>query len=273
MYRYTYPIIGSNSNLPFYLTGIGIADPEYHVNRMDGLISHQILFVDSGEGILKVDGKQFDLKRGSLFYLSPKIPHEYYSENGSLKTCWIVFRGGCLAEIMAGLGFEDYNVVQTQCLNFISSQFNAIFASAEAADSGGEKCSILLYEYILAVRNIFRHTAENGNINRITEPVLAFINEHYREDITLEQLAEVSGVSMQHFCRLFKARTDLRPLEYIAKLRISHAKRLLEGTDLSIADISQGIGYQSNTYFGMVFRKYEGMSPSEYRRNKCRIPK
>lgn len=68
-----YPVLGRQTKLPFYLTGIGVSDPEYHVVRSTGLVSHQFLYTIDGVGVLKIDGKEFKLKKGSIFYVAPAV--------------------------------------------------------------------------------------------------------------------------------------------------------------------------------------------------------
>ena len=101
--EWIYPILGKQKCLPFYLSGIGIAEPEYHVKREEGLVSHQFLYTQSGRGNLHVAGGSYTLEKGSLCYLGPGIPHEYYPViEDDWTTCWIVFRGEYLAEMMKG---------------------------------------------------------------------------------------------------------------------------------------------------------------------------
>lgn len=76
------------------------------------------------------------------------------------------------------------------------------------------------------------------------------------------------GISKQHFCRVFKKKLGIRPLEYLARKRISKAKVLLINTDKSIYEIGKETGYNAANYFGIVFKKYEGISPGEYRKIK-----
>ena len=73
MTKVIYPVIGRQTSLPFYLTGIGISDPEYHVTRDKGLVSHQLLFTSGGEGRLIVGGEEFVQTKGSAFYLPPSV--------------------------------------------------------------------------------------------------------------------------------------------------------------------------------------------------------
>ena len=92
--EWIYPILGKQKCLPFYLSGIGIAEPEYHVIREEGLVSHQLHYTQSGRGNLVVGGATYPLEPGSMFYMAPGIPHEYYPlVEDEWTTCWLVFRG------------------------------------------------------------------------------------------------------------------------------------------------------------------------------------
>lgn len=261
-----YPIIGSQSALPFYLTGIGISAPEYHVTRESGLVSHQLCFTSEGRGLLKVGGNSYVQTVGSIFYLSPGIAHEYYPDGGSWTTCWTVFRGEFLAPQMKALGFGGY-AVKGGCDERIRQIFTRLLAAAKDPVSGTERCSELIYEYVLAARGLLLSEGQPAESSPPAKAI-SFMEEHYGEDITLESLAELSGVSLQHFCRLFRARTGMRPMEYLARKRVSAAKLLLWNTSEPIAAIGERCGYTDPAYFGAVFRKYEGISPSEYRRVK-----
>lgn len=95
-----------------------------------------------------------------------------------------------------------------------------------------------------------------NNVGSITRQALLYIDSRYMEDITAETLAGLSGVSVQHFCRVFKAETSMRPLEYIAKRRISQAKSLLLNTDSDIGDIGKQVGYEDRNYFSIVFKSW-----------------
>lgn len=269
MINAVYPAPLSQTVLPFYLTGAGVCDPEYDVRRETGLASHQLLFTESGCGILEVNGQTFRQSAGSLFYLAPGVAHRYRPENGEWRTCWAVFRGRELSEIMPRLGFNGYASAE----NAVTDEMRALFTRVLAAASdplGVEKCSLLVYEYVLAARRALFFPAA-----RSSEPVqrvLAFVDEHYSEDITLSQLTELwaggRAVTPQHFCRVFRSATGMRPMEYIARKRIARAKLMLWNTESTAAEIGRQCGYADPTYFGAVFRRYEGISPGEYRRKK-----
>lgn len=264
-----YPIIGKQSELPIYLTGIGVSDPEISVIRETGLSSHQFLYTSKGEGVLYVDGKEYPQQKNSVFYLAPGIPHEYRPIGEEWTTNWLVFRGKYASGILTDMGFDKF-VSKSCCeLSRCEKIFQRIFSASEDPISGGENSSVLVYEYILAMREaFFLHSKEGETKSRIVNEALLYIGKNYMEDITLERLSELSGISTQHFCRVFKGEMQMRPLEYIARRRISEAKALLSDTALDIGEIGRRVGYPDRNYFSMVFRRLEGASPREYRRAK-----
>lgn len=267
MTKAIYPVISTQDRLPFYLTGIGISDPEYNVKRDKGLSSHQFLFTSSGRGILHVDGKEYPQHKGSVFYLAPGIPHEYRPADGEWVTSWMVFRGEYAGEMMKNMGFDGFMYADNFDMEGCGRIFRQILSAASDPINGGGNASALVYEYILAVRSsMFSEKSNSGKINDIAEKAIVYIDQNYMRDISDETLAALSGVSVNHFCRIFKAETSMRPLEYIAGRRISEAKALLVNTDMEIGKIGQMVGYADRNYFSIVFRRTEGVSPREYRR-------
>jgi AraC-like DNA-binding protein len=266
-----YPVLGNETSLPFYLSGIGVSDPEYHVKRDAGLISHQFLFTQGGQGILRIGGATYAQSKGSLIYLSPGIPHEYRSEGGNWTTSWLVFRGDSLPVLMAALGFPPFLLSQSRDIGPLQSLFTLLMASARNPFSGPNRSSVLLYDFILQSREILQNRSPLPQ-QAVLERVIHVMEARFAEDLTLEQLSSEAGVSPQHFCRLFKARMGMRPLEYLARRRIAEAKSLLSGSPESVASIGKTVGYGDPTYFGMVFKRYAGISPSEYRRMGHSLP-
>lgn len=267
MYDAVYPVIGKQRCFPFYLSGVGIYSPENHTVREEGLISHQILFTLEGEGQLHIDNKCFRIRKGCVFFVMPGVPHEYYPIDGKWTTCWVVFRGDHLQRMMEKLGFPPYACRKVSEMQNIKRIFDNIFASAKYPVRGDEKCSLLVYEYIMAVRKALLLEADSDT-NNVIDTGLTYMNENYHQDISLQELSEMCHISQQHFCRVFRMETGMRPMEYLAQKRMLEAKVLLHTTNRSIAEIGRQTGYRDPTYFGMVFKKYEGISPSQYRKLK-----
>lgn len=101
-------------------------------------------------------------------------------------------------------------------------------------------------------------------INRVRS-MIAYINQHYPEKITLTEIAKTAGVSEREAGRCFKKNIGQSPMEYLMKYRLNQSKKLLLETGMTITEICQHCGFSDSAYFGKVFRKSYGMTPREYR--------
>lgn len=97
--------------------------------------------------------------------------------------------------------------------------------------------------------------------------VMAHIEHHYRESITLEELATIADMSINHFIRIFKKLFQLAPIEYIIHLRLRKACELMEATDDPINRIAEAVGFSDGNYFARQFRKVMGISPRDFRKH------
>ncbi len=271
MQKIKYPVIGSQSVFPIYVAGMGVSEYEYHANRENGLISHQFLFTKSGTGRLNINGNSYRLDEGTFLYLAPSVPHEYYPETDKWTTCWVVFRGKYLNELMSEMGFGAYAVLNVKNTRIFKRLFDMMIA-ADNTVYGEEKCAALMYEYVLEVHGLIVGKNTELQNDDIVGQAMRYIDSNYMNDITLENLYSIENISPQHFCRLFRKRMGMRPMEYIARRRIAEAKVLLQESRFPVADIGARVGYPDPTYFGVVFKKYEGIPPHEYRKRRSDLP-
>ncbi len=100
-----------------------------------------------------------------------------------------------------------------------------------------------------------------------------YILANYPEDFTLSSLAEHSNLSSYHFLRTFKKTYGRTPNEFLIRLRIEEAKKLLITGNLSVSEVCQEVGYLSLGSFSSLFLKQVGMSPSHYRRKLWALSK
>ncbi len=122
------------------------------------------------------------------------------------------------------------------------------------------------YENIRKINNLnFRkHSTRNENFRRILRSV-EFMNDSLNGEITLEKLAVSANLSKYHYLRLFKNIYNVTPLEYLSIRRVLKAKELLKETDLSITDISYGLGFKNLSHLSFEFRKRTGITMREFR--------
>jgi len=104
----------------------------------------------------------------------------------------------------------------------------------------------------------FRHTTR-------LVPVLRYIQSHLSTPMSREDLASRAGLSPTHFHVLFKEATGMAPMDYVRRLRLEEAQRLLVETDLSIAEVGERVGFCDPFHFSRRFRKFAHISPIQYR--------
>lgn len=107
--------------------------------------------------------------------------------------------------------------------------------------------------------------AEDAKMQAVAERILDYIEIHYTEDISLQDMAEVMNYSEAYFCKLFKQYFNKSFVAYMTDFRIKRAKELLENVLINIKDVGTEVGYKDSNYFAKVFKRATGMTPSEYR--------
>ncbi len=101
--------------------------------------------------------------------------------------------------------------------------------------------------------------------NQIVAGAIQYVKQHYREDITLVNVAEELNVSLFYLSKLFRKHTGTNFTEYLTQLRVEHAKKLLAAGEMSIKEVAYAAGFNSQSYFSKIFKKYAGVAPSEYK--------
>ncbi len=264
-----YPTNLQVRQLPIFLAGIGGSEYQGHIDRPDGYCWNQLLYSAKGQGCLRYGATTVTLSEGWYFFLPEGVPHEYYPLDGAWEVNWVLIDGTACSQIM-----RELNLTQPICMKPADgSALEKLYRkmlNAQRNDKiyGDYTCSGLIYDYFLEFhRQRTGNTIPGGiNKNQYLEPALRYIDEHFAQDFPLTILATQAGISSQHLCRLFKEILHMRPNEYLTCRRLSEAKNLLLHTRLPIADIGSQCGFPDAGYFSTVFKRYEGMSPAEYRR-------
>lgn len=108
-------------------------------------------------------------------------------------------------------------------------------------------------------------SADRTSFNRIRD-VITYVEEHFREPISLQDIAGHLGLGREYFCRFFKKNMGMSFLRYLNEVRISHVYRDLEQTDAPIAEIAEKNGFLNQKLFNRTFREVYGCTPSAVRR-------
>ena len=269
MQEFYFALLGDEVKLPIYVTGVGATDPEYHCIRPNGHVYYQIIFSARGEGVLTFDSNEYKIPQGTGFYIPAGYPHEYKpSESGEWETHWIAFAGACIENVLPCLEFDKPFVFKMTDYSVFDSIWQKMLKTIRTNSMhSGHSNSALLYNFLVELNKLVTcpaSTKENHRMDQL-KPIMDYIDQNYATGITLKELAKIADLSPQYICRIFKECLNMRPFEHLTKKRIFESKKLLTDTNLSINEISKAVGYNDCSYFCVVFKRQEGVSPAEYR--------
>lgn len=116
---------------------------------------------------------------------------------------------------------------------------------------------------------IFRGQRSHGDID--IQIVQDYVEKHYNDKITIEELAGLINISRRTFERRFKVATNSTPIAYIQRVRVEAAKLSLEGTRKNVSDVMFNVGYTDTKAFRDIFKKVTGLTPIEYKDKFARV--
>lgn len=129
------------------------------------------------------------------------------------------------------------------------------------------KCKSIIYDILFGFYRSSDEEAGLSSLRKMICPTLEYMEEHfYDADFSLRAAISTSNISETYFRRIFKSVYKIAPTEYINNLRVSRAKALLLGTDLSTSEISYMCGFSSEKYFYPVFKKITNTTPKVWKR-------
>jgi AraC family transcriptional regulator of arabinose operon len=265
---YIHPLLGDEEILPFIVCGIGSQEEQCPIKRRNGYPLHQLIFSRKGTGLLHTPDRDYVINEGDYFYLKPNESHGYESTCNSWSTDWILFKGHYMDETLIALGFDRSESYTYKNNPKISTHFTEMVLNLQSNKPGkGYLASSQLYEMLIMLQQnkLLSDQSHTNTEAHIMNPVIAYIDDHYQTDISLDELAREVAITPQHLCKVFKDTLHMRPFEYIIKRSLMAAKKLLLATTLPIKTISQSVGYADNSYFGVLFKRHEGITASEYR--------
>lgn len=195
-----------------------------------------------------------------------EFSHLYIAPRRLDQACRDIFdREPAGISLLPRIGWED---------PLVTALLQAMLDPAQDASPDGRLARDSWYEALLArliqagsTLSVATPRARNALAPRTFARVKAHIEAHLAENVTLDQLAAVAGLSRFHLCRAFRETTGYPPHAYLTRVRLAAARRLLRGGDLPIRTIAAMCGFASPNQFATSFRRHLGVTPSAYRQS------
>lgn len=228
------------------------------------LVKGEMLFGESlirlGNGVLIAPGESYKLEFG-------KEGAEHY---------WINFEGSDVHNLLYRCGLSTRTQIfeypsNKSIFDFLKHSFSGVFRAEtnEVLTPIQHTHTYLLglLHQLLAINETEKSTPLSQS-QRYAETVCSYIRSHYSENLTINHLSDVVGLSPKYLCRIFHSVTGNTLIQYLTDVRLDIACHLLIHTDKSIGEISASVGYSDALYFSKVFHASYKVSPSKWRKER-----
>jgi AraC-like DNA-binding protein len=251
--------------------------PESHHltwNRGRTLNDYYIVFISKGKGIYGSALTQpTEVTEGTCFFLYPGVWHRYKPDPGSgWEEFWVGFNGFYVAQLM-GNGFFDRQspIVPLGMNKDILVLFRSLIETVQASLPGyPQQIAAITMQLLGLINNVREHHEYNDDpVGKLISKAKFIIQESFEDTLDMEKLAQALPMGYSSFRKAFRRVTGESPNQYHLNLRLERAKNLLTTTVLNTSEIADQTGFESVFYFSRLFKKKNGISPTEFRKNSA----
>ena len=233
--------------------------PRYEVRR-SGLDSFLLFFIKEGELLFEYGGHSFVARKKDIVILDCMLPHRYQALTRT-ECYWFHFDGSASRAYFnhfrdnKGLHFREQRNMEE---NFVLIH--------DLMRSGCPDEGILSVHVHRILAQLFSSVGKSSTPSDIVALAKVYMDEHYMEKLSAEQIAEASRVSTSHLFRVFRKETGLTPYGYLTNVRMEHAMKLLLNTAYSVEEIADYCAFCSSANFIRAFRQSTGVTPRSFRK-------
>ncbi len=235
---------------------------------------HSFWLIVKGRGHFTINGTRYPAEPGKLFFFQPGMIVKRETEHEHpLEYCFVRFHYMAVYEekeqwvtgpqeeypFPFGGMYSVHNVPQ---LLGLMDQLVTLWK--RRGHMNAMRRNITLHEFFLALLTDLRAQKIAGDTTAAIELTQDYMISHYKDPLTLEQLAQIAGLSVSHYSRLFKKVIGYSPIDYLNHLRMDRAKELLVLSDYRLKAIAGSVGFTDEFYFSRLFKKLVGVPPREY---------
>lgn len=244
--------------LPIVMLTVGINFVQNSLCRPEGAVFHQILYVEQGNGILETAEGNFELPEGIAVFMRKDAPVKYYGKSEIFNTAWVSFVGSSVDQMLSYVGAKNFAFLQSKSI------YSMIVNAYKLAERGSaqELLSKCAYEVLIS----FFHELNTVHQSPMLIKAKNYIEENFKKDISVSDVARFLGVSESSLFRLFRDYERQTPSDYLKAIRMRSASQLLLAeTEMKISELAHRCGFFDTAYFCKVFKKEMGMTPKTYR--------
>lgn len=238
--------------------------PHLHINI-------ELMYIDEGPSTIVVDGELLSVETGDLVVVFPNVIHSYDNETFEQYATFVIFNNDFFDEsISTYMNFKPVQpVIKAEFLHEdIRYAIKSLLKENNKIDFNSEAAKSLIHLILARISPVLEF--EKINYCRgsdIISDLVSFICNNFTEQISLDMLSEAFGLNKYYISRIFNEKIKISLNDYTNSLRIDMAKKLLKSSvPMSILEVSERCGFETQRSFNRVFKNFCGVSPSEFKK-------
>ena len=245
----------------------------HYKDRPDGCNEDILHVCTGGKGWFELGDKGIEVKQGRFFIMPAGQPHRYASDTASPWTIyWTHFKGTSSQYYYQQLPVDSPIAdIDSNTMDIVTQLYEHCFICLESGFSIRNLIhASTTFNQILSCLFFYNPSYLPGISTpqfRVIESSIGYMRSNISRQIDLQQFADQANMSVPHYSRVFKARTDTSPIDYFIRLKIQMACQFLASGDKSIKQVAHALGYDDQFYFSRIFKKIMSSSPSQYQQD------
>lgn len=260
-------------NINFTIYGCGYEKCRTNTEWETRLLDYHVLFyILDGKGMLSSKGKEYHLKKGQGFLISPNTMTAYKADPDDPWTyVYVSFEGFLVENYLYRARLSSVSPTFTYDYDdYLEKRFNEMIRYSKVKHN--RYCKMIAELYLIISRLIDHNQLEYFTYAKLhgkeyyIQKALGYVELNYSRDMTVEDIANYLGITRKYFYHIFREATNKSPKDYIIEYRITTACHIIEYQECSISEVAYLVGYNSPFHFSETFKKLKGMSPTEYKK-------
>lgn len=257
-----------------YCNGRKFREPGQFNGKMARTLNHyELILICNGKGSFKIRNRQYPVKKGMLLIISPDVPYSIELDNTipvGVLTIHFSF---------AGITFNDGKwkvndkvqvplgqpVQELKDYYHIEEQFQKLVDCWNEKLPGYEFSARTMFQQLIIeiMQNRNQQSQGDGTSLKV-EKIIQYMHQNISAKVTLPELSKLVHMAPAYMSRAFKETTGYTIIEYFNKLKIDKSKELLIEGNKKVKEVAQELGFADEFYFSRMFKKYEGITPSQF---------
>lgn len=229
-------------------------------------------YVIHGKGYYKANDTLYSVREGDVFVIFPDDLVFYYSEKEDpFEFCWIAFDGEKADEWMHCCDGKAQYVIHQNNMDFYAGVNELLAYTEHTKNISTLMLDSFLLKCLSGIQSSLEQQSPPSNAQKYVALGIAYMQNHYNEGITVSDVSDKLFINRSYFSKIFRQEKNTTPEAWLIRFRMEKAAELIQ-RNLRFSDVADAVGIRDQYYFSKLFKKYFGITCSQYRDKFVKIP-